>query len=93
MTELKEEKMKKSLVNRLRRIEGQIRGVQSMIDEERDCRQILQQLSAVRAAIKSTTRVILQEYAAECLLDLENTEKAQREKLLEDLVAVLDKSI
>ena len=45
------EKDKAGITARLRRIEGQIRGLQRMIDEERDCADIVQQLSAARAAL------------------------------------------
>ncbi|MGE5591839.1 MAG: metal-sensitive transcriptional regulator [Bacillota bacterium] len=43
--------IKRSLINRLRRIEGQARGVQRMLEEERDCMEVLSQLVAMREAI------------------------------------------
>ena len=93
MTRLQEEGVKKSLINRLKRIEGQVRGVQSMIDDERECREILQQLTAVRSALRSTTTTVLHEYATDCLLNIEGKERGQREELLEDLVSMLGKAI
>ena len=93
MTRLQEEGVKKSLINRLKRIEGQVRGVQSMIDDERECREILQQLTAVRSALRSTTTAVLHEYATDCLLNIEGKEQGQREELLEDLVSMLGKAI
>ena len=50
---------KSKLVKRLRRVEGQVRGVQTMLEEERDCREIMQQLSAIMSAIKSTSRILM----------------------------------
>jgi len=58
------------LIKRLRRIEGQIRGVQGMLEEERDCREIMQQLSAVSSAVKSTSRSFFKDYASLCLAEM-----------------------
>ncbi len=91
---------KEKLVQRLRRIEGQVRGVQSMIEDERDCREIIQQLSAIRAAMQGASRLFLQEYAVVCLNDMENpapaatemNERGKREKLVRDMIELLDKA-
>ena len=93
MTRLQEESVKKKLNNRLRRIEGQVRGIQAMIDDERECREILQQLTAVRSALRSTTTSVLHEYATDCLLNIEGRDQGQREELLEELVDMLGKTI
>jgi DNA-binding FrmR family transcriptional regulator len=52
---------------RLKRIEGQARGVQKMVEEERECADILRQLNAINEAIRSTSRLLAEQYAAECL--------------------------
>ena len=52
---------------RLRRIEGQVRGIQRMIDEERDCREIVQQLAAVKSAVQQAGIEVMKVYATECL--------------------------
>ena len=57
------------LQRRLRRIEGQVRGVQRMLDEDRDCREIVQQLAAVRAAVQQAGLEVMRVYAAQCLAD------------------------
>ena len=59
---------KQKIIQRLRRIEGQVRGVQGMLEAERDCQEILQQLAAIRSAVQGVSRTFLQEYAAACLL-------------------------
>jgi DNA-binding FrmR family transcriptional regulator len=56
---------------RLRRIEGQVRGVQRMVEEERSCREIVNQLAAVKAAIASLNGVVVECYARDCLGDAE----------------------
>ncbi len=58
---------KAKLVSRVRRIEGQARGVARMIEEDRDCNEILQQLSAVRSAAHQATVMLVRSYAAECV--------------------------
>jgi DNA-binding FrmR family transcriptional regulator len=64
---MEEERPKKDVVLRLRRIEGQIRGLQRMIEEEVPCPEILTQVAAVTAAIKKVGAVIVQSYIEECL--------------------------
>ncbi len=65
MTEVsKEEKTK--ILNRLRRLEGQVRGLQRMIEDNRDCHEILTLLSGVRSALNATGDVILENYLEQC---------------------------
>jgi CsoR family transcriptional regulator, copper-sensing transcriptional repressor len=90
---LQNQQAKDNLQKRLKRIEGQVRGVQSMVTDERDCRELLQQLAAVRAAVQSVTQVVLHEYATDCLVNLDEKDKSQRVQLVDDLVSVLGKSI
>ena len=71
---------KEELLGRLRRIEGQIRGVQTMIKEQRDCEEILTQIMAARAALEQVAVVLVNEYLGECINHLET--QADREKLL-----------
>lgn len=91
---------KEKLVQRLRRIEGQLRGVQSMLDEERDCREILQQLTAIHSAVQGASRFFLQEYATVCLAQLDEEDgrtaagelHSKREKIIQDMITLLDKA-
>jgi CsoR family transcriptional regulator, copper-sensing transcriptional repressor len=91
---------KEKLIQRLRRIEGQVRGVQNMLDEERDCREIMQQLAAIHSAVQGSSRTFIQEYAAVCLVEMDGTlsleggasPKEQREKIIQDMIALLDKA-
>ncbi|MCG8346795.1 MAG: metal-sensitive transcriptional regulator [Chloroflexales bacterium] len=54
---------------RLRRIEGQVRGIQRMIESGRDCREIFHQIAAVKAALNGVSAVVLECYAHNCLGD------------------------
>ncbi|MHC1782904.1 MAG: metal-sensitive transcriptional regulator [Anaerolineaceae bacterium] len=74
------------LLTRLNRLEGQIRGIQTMIAQERDCKEILQQLSAVRSAVQSTSMELVKSMAAECILNIEKESPEAREELVEDLL-------
>ena len=97
---IKDREAKEKLIQRLRRVEGQIRGVEAMLDEERDCQEILQQLSAIRSAVQSASRMFLQEYATACLLEMDEEIPAEmriamrgkREKMVQDMIALLDKA-
>ena len=47
--------IKEDLMKRLRRVEGQVRGVEKMLDENRDCREVLQQLTAIKSAVQQVS--------------------------------------
>ena len=91
---------KEKLIQRLRRIEGQVRGVQAMLDEERDCREIMQQLTAIHSAVQSTSRVFFRDYASICLAELDGQAQpepgsalqAKRDKMVQEMIALLDKT-
>jgi len=89
---------KDKLIQRLRRIEGQLRGVQEMLEEERDCREIMQQLSAVHAAVQGASRMFLQEYATACLVELDDetqpgsSRREKRAKVIQEMINLLDKA-
>ena len=63
-----------------------------MLDEERDCRDIMQQLAAISSAVKSTSRSFFQDYAALCLADMDRDDDDQNLQLLQEMVALLDKT-
>jgi DNA-binding FrmR family transcriptional regulator len=97
---IQNQEAKEKLVQRLSKIEGQVRGVQTMLDEERDCREILQQLAAVHSAVQGASRFFLQENATVCLAQLDEDEgskagienRSKREKIIQDMIMLLDKA-
>lgn len=99
---IQNQEAKDKLIQRLRRVEGQVRGVEAMLEEERDCQEILQQLSAIHSAVQSASRFFLQEYASTCLQQMDEEapqtgqnfadRRAQREKIVQDMIALLDKA-
>ncbi|MFC4618807.1 metal-sensitive transcriptional regulator [Camelliibacillus cellulosilyticus] len=58
---------KEKLINRLKRIEGQVRGLQKMVDEDRYCIDILIQLSAVQAALNKVGFSLIERHAKMCV--------------------------
>ncbi|MDN4493052.1 metal-sensitive transcriptional regulator [Ureibacillus aquaedulcis] len=60
--------------NRIKRMEGQLRGILKMMDEGKDCKAVITQLSAVRSGVDHTINVILSENLKECLLGAKSSE-------------------
>jgi DNA-binding FrmR family transcriptional regulator len=73
---------------RLRRVEGQIRGIQRMVEEGRDCREIVHQVAATRAALGSVSSVVLECYTRHCLDDPSQT----RDEIVAELVEAIHKA-
>jgi len=63
---------KDALAARLKRIEGQVRGIERMVDEERYCIDILTQISAIQAALDKVGLRLLEQHAAHCVIGPED---------------------
>lgn len=83
-------KDKDALTKRLKRIEGQVRGIERMISEDRYCIDILQQIQAIKAALARVEDGVLKEHAATCVNSAiaSGNEKEQRRKF-EELVELM----
>ena len=81
---------REALVNRLHRIEGQVRGIERMVEDDRYCIDILTQLGAVSTALESLAVTILDDHVQHCVAHAlaSGDEKAAREKTDELLTAV-----
>jgi CsoR family transcriptional regulator, copper-sensing transcriptional repressor len=81
-----------AVINRLRRIEGQVRGVAAMVEEDRYCIDILHQVQAIKAALAKVESGILKDHAACCVAEAirSGDAAAQREKFAE-LVDLFEK--
>jgi DNA-binding FrmR family transcriptional regulator len=74
---------KDQLVMRLRRIEGQIRGVRGMVEDDRYCIDVLTQISAIQAALDKVALGLLDDHAQHCVMDAEQGERtAKTEELM-----------
>jgi DNA-binding FrmR family transcriptional regulator len=78
---------KKDLQGRLRRIEGQIRGIQRMVDEDQYCIDILTQVNSATAALKAVGMGLLDEHVRHCVK--ESIEKGTGEEKVEELLAAV----
>jgi DNA-binding FrmR family transcriptional regulator len=78
----------KSLINRLKRIEGQIRGIQRMVEEDSYCPDIIIQVAAANAALNSFNRILLGEHIRTCVA--EDVREGNDEKV-DELVKMLQK--
>jgi DNA-binding FrmR family transcriptional regulator len=81
---------KEDIKKRLSRIEGQVRGVAKMVDDDRDCHEIIQQLAAIRSAVQQVSLVVVRSYASQCLLEPHAGES--QEDIVEDLIRVLSRA-
>lgn len=63
------EKTKKELVNRLNRIEGQIRGVRRMVEEDVYCDDVLSQIASAQAALEGLGMLLLEHHVKSCVVD------------------------
>ena len=80
---------KQALINRLRRVEGQIRGLQRMVDEEAYCIDILTQVSAATKALETVALSLLDEHLRHCVTDAAKiSDAAAAEKLDEASQAI-----
>ena len=78
---------KENLLNRLRRIEGQVKGIQKMIQEDKCCVDILIQVAAVRAAINKVGSLVLEKHSMTCIQNAVSCE--DKEKALSELVKTM----
>ncbi len=89
------EKLQQNVISRLKRIEGQVRGLVRMVEEGKRCEEILIQVKAVRSALQSANAVILKRYMLTCFekADAESLEAQQKqmEEMVELLVTFIDK--
>lgn len=87
-TKERNEKEKKALINRLSRIEGQIRGIRGMVEKDAYCTDILIQVSATSAALNSFNKELLANHIKTCVKD---DIKNDKDETVDELVAILQK--
>ena len=78
----------KDLIHRLNRVEGQVRGIKRMVEEDAYCTDILIQVSAVNAALNSFNKVLLANHIRTCVAE---DIRAGKEETIDELVATLQK--
>ncbi|MEY8445656.1 metal-sensitive transcriptional regulator [Enterococcus ratti] len=81
----------KNIINRLKRTEGQIRGIQKMIEENKECMAIITQLSAVRSSIDRVMGMIVAENLKDCFEHPENSPEEQEKKMKQAINMIIKK--
>ena len=85
---MRSEEERKKLLNRLNRIEGQIRGIRGMVENSAYCTDILIQVSAVNAALNAFNKELLANHIRTCVMD---DIKSGKEETVDELVQTLQK--
>ncbi len=83
---------KKRILDALKRIEGQVRGIQGMVEEERYCVDVITQVAAARMALARISMILLEDHTKGCVKSaIEN--KESEEETIEELVEVVKKLV
>ncbi|MDF2557881.1 MAG: cytoplasmic protein [Bacillales bacterium] len=78
--------------NRVKRIEGQLRGILKMMEEEKDCHEVIAQLSATRTAIDRTIGLVVSTNLVKCVQNANEQDEKCTKELIQDAVNLLVKS-
>ncbi|MBR0553338.1 metal-sensitive transcriptional regulator [Stakelama marina] len=83
---------RKATVNRLKRIEGQVRGLAQMVEDDRYCIDILHQVQAVKSALAKVESAVLKDHAAHCVADaIRSGDPAEQQVKFGELVELFEK--
>jgi DNA-binding FrmR family transcriptional regulator len=85
--------IKASNLTRLRRIEGQVRGLQKMIEEDRYCADVLTQVSSVHEALRSVSRELMRNHLKHCATSAIRAGDAQAEAMYDELTDLMHKHL
>lgn len=81
----------RSIINRMKRIEGQVRGVIKMMEDKKDCRDVVTQMSAAKRALDRTAAIVVSENLEKCIRE-EGNNGENAETLIREAVDLLVKS-
>lgn len=84
------EQSKDKLLKRLARIEGQVRGVSRMVEEERYCIDVLTQIGAIEAALDKVALGLIDDHARHCVVEAEGGERGEK---VDELIAALSRFV
>jgi len=86
--------LKDQALVRLKRIEGQIRGISRMVDDERYCADILTQMSAVQESLRAVARIMLRNHLEHCASDaIRSSDAGRRERMYDELTDLFGKLV
>ena len=82
------EEFKKKLINRLNRIEGQIRGISKMVNDDIYCDEVINQISSVKSALNGVSKVLLESLIKSCVVD---QIKEGKDDVIDELLATISR--
>ena len=86
--------LKDQALVRLKRIEGQIRGISRMVDDERYCADILTQITAVQESLRAAARILLRNHIEHCASDaIRSSDAGRRERMYDELTELFGKLV
>jgi DNA-binding FrmR family transcriptional regulator len=86
--------VKRAVLTRLRRIEGQVRGLQKMVDEERYCADVLTQVSSVQEALRGVGRAMLHNHLRHCATEaIRSSDPERAEAMYDELMDLVYRSV
>ncbi|MBI3943929.1 MAG: metal-sensitive transcriptional regulator [Chloroflexi bacterium] len=86
-----EDQVRKDIVNRLRSIEGHVRGIARMVEEEQYCIDVIKQTQAVQKAIDKVNAMILDNHLHTCVTTaIRSEEPAERERVISEILNVFE---
>jgi DNA-binding FrmR family transcriptional regulator len=83
-------KLKKSLITRLNRVEGQIRGIKGMIEKDSYCDDVLNQIAAATAALNGISKLVLENHIRTCVVD---KIKDDEDEIVENFITTINKML
>lgn len=83
------------LLNRLKKIEGQVKGIQRMVEEEKCCSEVMIQISAIRSAINKVGGMMIEKYVTECMQNgiKESLEKGEIDGRVNEVIETIVKYV
>lgn len=89
--EMNDQEARKSILIRLRRVEGQVRGVQRMIENEADCGEIMNQIAAIKSAVSQVGLLVFENHARECIA--RSMQADDNEKSFDEIIKMMGRFI
>lgn len=87
-----EKNTQQEVVRRLKSVEGHIRGIQRMLEEERPCTAVIHQIQAVQGSLKQAQMLLLQQHLQVCLCNLAQQDPEQLDHLSQELTLLFESS-
>ncbi len=82
---------KNALIKRLNRIEGQIKGIQGMVEEERYCIDILNQITAAKSALNAVGTIILKNHINGCVSNTIKNDDEHKDEMIDELIDIINR--